>query len=37
MNPTLWVLQSLLALHTAIGALWKFSNSEQAVPSLSAL
>jgi hypothetical protein len=37
MNILLWVLQILLALHTAIGAVWKFSNSEQAVPSLSAI
>jgi len=34
MNILLWVLQILLALHTAIGAVWKFSNSEQTVPSL---
>jgi len=37
MNIFLWVLQSLLALHTAIGAVWKFSNSEQTVPSLNAI
>lgn len=37
MNILLWVLQILLALHTAIGAFWKFSNSEQTVPSLSAI
>ena len=37
MNTLLWALQILLALHTAVGAVWKFSNSEQAVPSLSAL
>jgi len=37
MNIVLWVLQILLALHTAIGAFWKFSNSEQTVPSLSAI
>lgn len=37
MNILLWVLQALLALHTATGAVWKFSNSEQAVPSLSAI
>jgi hypothetical protein len=37
MNILLWVLQILLAVHTAIGAFWKFSNSEQAVPSLSAI
>jgi xanthine/uracil/vitamin C permease (AzgA family) len=37
MNILLWVLQTLLALHTAIGAVWKLSNSEQAVPSLKAI
>lgn len=37
MSVLLWVLQVLLALHTAMGAVWKFSNSEQSVPSLSAL
>ena len=37
MNTLLWVLQILLALHTLMGALWKFSNSEQAVPSLRAI
>lgn len=37
MNILFWVLQVLLALHTAMGAVWKFSNSEQAVPSLSAI
>ena len=37
MNIVLWVLQILLALHTAAGAVWKFSNSEQTVPSLSAI
>jgi hypothetical protein len=37
MNIVLWVLQGLLALHTAMGAVWKFSNSEQTVPSLKAL
>jgi hypothetical protein len=36
-NIALWVLQVLLALHTAMGAAWKWSNSEQTVPSLSAL
>ncbi|MNL08272.1 hypothetical protein D3C87_1289870 [compost metagenome] len=34
MNILLWILQILLALHTAIGAVWKISNSDQAVPSL---
>src|SRR6266581_5339267 len=37
MNILLWVLQSLLALHTVIGAVWYFSNSEQTVPSLKAI
>lgn len=37
MNVLLWVLQALLALHTITGAVWKFSNSEEAVPSLAAL
>lgn len=37
MNIVLWVLQVLLALHTAMGAVWKLTNSEQNVPSLSAI
>jgi hypothetical protein len=37
MNILLWVLQILLALHTTVGAVWKFSNSELAVPSLKAI
>lgn len=37
MNIILWVVQVLLALHTGIGAVWKLSNSEQTVPSLSAI
>ena len=37
MNIALWVMQVLLAMHTAMGAIWKFSNSEQTTPSLSAL
>lgn len=37
MNILLWILQVLLAIHTVIGAVWKFSNSEQTVPSLSAI
>lgn len=38
MNIALWVLQILLALHTAIGAVWKFSNSPaQTMPSLKAI
>lgn len=37
MHILLWVLQVLLALHTTMGAMWKLSNSEQTVPSLSAI
>ncbi|HEX6929255.1 MAG TPA: DoxX family protein [Gammaproteobacteria bacterium] len=38
MNIFLWVLQILLALHTAVGAVWKFSHSaEQTMPSLKAI
>jgi len=37
MNVLLWVFQITLAFHTATGAIWKFSNSEQSVPSLSAI
>lgn len=37
MNILLWVLQVALALHTAMGAVWKFSNPEQTVPSLNAI
>lgn len=37
MNILLWGFQILLALHTITGAVWKLSNSEQAVPSLSAI
>jgi hypothetical protein len=37
MNILLWVFQVLLAVHTAMGAVWKFSNSEQTVPSLAAI
>lgn len=37
MNIFLWILQILLALHTVIGAVWKFSNSEQTVPSLQSI
>lgn len=37
MNIFLWVLQVLLALHTAIGAVWKFSNPSQTVPALSVI
>lgn len=37
MHIFLWVLQVLMALHTAMGAVWKFSNSEQSVPTLKAI
>lgn len=37
MNILLWVLQIMLALHTIIGAVWKFSNPEQTVGSLNAI
>lgn len=37
MNILLWVLQVLLAAHTVIGAVWKFTSPEQNVPSLSAI
>ena len=37
MNILLWVLQILIALHTAMGAVWKFSHSEQSVPTLQAI
>lgn len=37
MNVLLWSLQFLLALHTAMGAIWKFSHAAQTVPSLKAL
>lgn len=37
MSILLWILQIVLAVHTVIGALWKFSNPEQTVPSLNAI
>lgn len=37
MNIFLWFLQILLAIHTAVGAGWKLSNSEQTIPSLNAI
>lgn len=38
MNIFLWALQVLLAAHTAIGGVWKFSNSAaQTMPSLGAI
>lgn len=37
MNIFLSILQVLLAIHTIIGALWKWSNPEQTIPSLNVL
>lgn len=38
MHITLWILQVLLALHTIMGAIWKFSNeAEKSIPSLKAI
>lgn len=38
MNIFLWILQALLALHTIMGAVWKFSHTaEQTMPSLKAI
>ena len=37
MNVLLWVVQVLLALHTAAGAMWKFFNSSQSVSALKVL
>ncbi|TWT55503.1 DoxX family protein [Allorhodopirellula solitaria] len=38
MNILLWGLQILLALHTAMGAVWKFTNSvDQTMPTLNAI
>ena len=37
MNALLWMLQIGLALHTAMGAVWKTVNSEQTVPALQAI
>ena len=34
MNLLLWIFQILLALHTVMGAVWKFSNSAQTVGAL---
>lgn len=34
MSAVLWVMQVLLALHTVAGAVWKFFNPVQTVPSL---
>jgi hypothetical protein len=37
MNMLFWILQILLALHTLMGAIWKFTYSSQSVPSLKAI
>jgi uncharacterized membrane protein YphA (DoxX/SURF4 family) len=38
MNIFLWVLQIVLALHTIMGAVWKFSHgAEQTMPSLKVI
>lgn len=34
MNIFLWIVQILLAIHTALGAFWKFSNPVEAMPTL---
>jgi hypothetical protein len=36
-NVFLGFLQVFLALHTAVGAIWESSNSEQSIPSLAAI
>ncbi len=38
MNIFLWILQIVLALHTIMGAVWKFSHTaEQTMPSLKVI
>jgi uncharacterized membrane protein YphA (DoxX/SURF4 family) len=38
MNIFLWIVQIVLALHTIMGALWKFSHgAEQTMPSLKVI
>lgn len=37
MNILLWIFQSLMAAHTLMGAIWKFSNPAQNMPSLAAI
>lgn len=38
MNIFLWILQVLLALHTIMGAVWKFSHTaEHTMPSLKVI
>ena len=37
MNIFLWILQIFLALHTVIGAIWKFSNPSATTGTLSSI
>lgn len=38
MNAALWILQVLLAVHTLMGAVWKFSQSPgQTMPALAVI
>ena len=37
MTGFLWVIQFFLAVDTLMGALWKFSNSEQDIPALEVI
>jgi hypothetical protein len=37
MNVLLWIVQVSLALHTGMGAMWKFARSPDTVPSLQAI
>lgn len=38
MNILLWILQVLIAVHTGVGAIWKFSKTpEETMPSLKAI
>ncbi len=37
MNALLWTLQILLALHTAVGAVWKWKSPPGTMPSLAAI
>lgn len=38
MNIFLWILQALLALHTAVGGVWKFGHgASETMPSLSSI
>ena len=37
MNVVLWILTIALAVHTLMGAVWKFSNGPESVPSLASI